>query len=500
MDLDHQNNEGHIVMLPFMAHGHLNPFLALAKQILKTTTNNFKITIATTPLNIQYLKSSIIANQQQQNLLELHLAELPFNCVQHDLPPNIENTENLPLSDVFKFIIATTMALENPFHSLISKITEEEGHPPLCIISDIFFGWVTNVAKSFGSKSIIFFTGSAFGVLAYTSILFHLPHRNTDSEEFWVPGFPQKFKFKRSHLHRQIRESDGNDAWSRFFVPQLQLSLKSDGWIGNTVEEIEPLGLDLLRKYIQIPVWCVGPLLQPLAHKGKESGIAIEECIEWLNVKDQSSVLYISFGSQNTISASQMMALAEGLEQSERSFIWVIRPPFGFDINGEFNAHEWLPKGFEERIKNTQKGLLVHQWGPQMKILSHKSIAAFLSHCGWNSVLESLSYGVPIIGWPLAAEQAHNAKMLEEELGVGVILTATVESVVSGEEVKNVIEMVLNQESVKGKEMKVKAKEIEVLMREAKTHDGEVVKGSSLKAIDDFGKAILQNPKLHGKF
>ncbi|MED6168333.1 hypothetical protein PIB30_010663 [Stylosanthes scabra] len=483
MDLDHHNNKGHIVMLPFMAHGHLNPFLALAKQILKTTTNNFKITIATTPLNIQYLKSSIIANQeqqQQQNLLELHLAELPFNCVQHDLPPNIESTENLPLSDVFKFIIATTMALENPFHSLISKITEEEGHPPLCIISDIFFGWVTNVAKSFGSKSIIFFTGSAFGVLAYTSILFHLPHRSTDSEEFSVPGFPEKFKFKRSHLHRQIRESDGNDSWSRFFVPQLQLSLKSDGWIGNTVEEVEPLGLDLLRKYIQIPVWCVGPLLQPLAHKG-------------------SKFFYISFGSQNTISASQMMALAEGLEQCGRSFIWVLRPALGSDINGEFNADKWLPKGFEERMKITQKGLLVHQWGPQMKILSHKSIAAFLSHCGWNSVLESLSYGVPIIGWPLAAEQAHNAKMLDEELGVSVMVTATVESEISGEEVKNVIEMVMDEESVKGKEMKVKAKEIEVVMREATTHDGEV-KGSSLKAIDDFGKAILPNPKLKGKF
>ena len=171
-------------------------------------------------------------------------------------------------------------------------------------------------------------------------------------------------------MHRYLIEADGSDTFSKFLLPQIALSLKSDEWICNTVEEIEPLGLQLLRKYIELPAWSVGTLLQPVAlkgskhHAGKEPGIALEACIEWLNLKDQNSVLYISFGSQNTISASQMMALAEGLEESGKPFVWVIRPPFGFDMNGEFNV-ERLLKGFEKRMRNSQRGLLVHKWGSQ---------------------------------------------------------------------------------------------------------------------------------------
>ncbi|KAG5109554.1 hypothetical protein JHK82_038777 [Glycine max] len=257
----------------------------------------------------------------------------------------------------------------------------------------------------------------------------NLPHRKTDSDEFHVPGFPQNYKFHRTQLHKFLRAADGTDEWSQFFIPQTALSMKSDGWICNTVEEIEPLGLHLLRNYLQLPVCPVGPLLPPASlsgskHRaGKEPGIALEA---WL-------------------------------EESGRSFIWVIWPPFGFDINGEFIA-EWLPKG----------------------------------HCGWNSVLESLSCGVPMIGWPLAAEQAYNVKMLVEEMGVAVELTRTVETVISGEQVKKVIEIVMEQEG-KGKEMKEKANEIAAHLREAITEKGKE-KGSLVRAMDDLVRTIL-SPK-----
>lgn len=482
--------KGHIVMTPFMAHGHLIPFLALARKIQETTSSTFTITIATTPLNIQYLKSAISTTFSD---ISIHLADLPFNHSQYGLPPNIENTEKLPLADVIKLFHAST-SLEAPLSSLISNITEQEGHPPVCVISDVFLGWVTNVAKSLGSRTITFTTCGAYGTLAYISVWSNLPHRKTDSDEFWTPGFPQNYRFHRTQLHKYLRAADGTDGWSKFFPPQIAFSMKSDGWICNTVEEIEILGLQLLKNYLQLPVWCVGPLLPPKGSNskyraGKESGIALEECIEWLDLKDENSVLYISFGSQNTVSASQMMALAEGLEESGIFFIWVIRPPFGFDINAEFKA-EWLPEGFEERMKLSKRGLLVHKWGPQLEILSHKSTGAFLSHCGWNSVLESLSQGVPIISWPLAAEQAYNAKMLVEEMCVCVELTRTVESVISKDDVKKVIKIVMDQEG-KGKEMKEKANQIAVYMREATIERGEE-KGSSLRAIDGFVRTILQ--------
>ena len=143
-------------------------------------------------------------------------------------------------------------------------------------------------------------------------------------------------------------------------------------------------------------------------------------------------------------------------------------------------------------MRGTKRGILVHKWGLQLEILSHTSTGAFLSHCGWNSVLESLSCGVPMIGWPLAAEQAYNVKMLVEEMGVAVELTRTVETVISGEQVKKVIEIVMEQEG-KGKEMKEKANEIAAHLREAITEKGKE-KGSLVRAMDDLVRTIL-SPK-----
>jgi len=478
---------GHIVMIPFMAHGHMIPFLQLARQIQHKTT--FNITIANTPLNVQYLRSALSSTSPHQ----IRLAELHFNSTQHGLPPNTENTEKLPLNDIGK-LFRSSRSLEAPLRSLISQITEEEGHTPLCLISDVFLGWVNKVATSLGIRNLCFTTCGAYGTLAYISIWSNLPHRKTDSDEFWVPGFPQNYRFHRTQLHKFLRMADGTDEWSQFFIPQIALSMKSEGWICNTVEEMEPLGLQLLRKYVQRPVWNVGPLLPPAALKGskhragKESGIALEACMEWLDLKDENSVVYVSFGSQNTISASQMMALAKGLESSGRSFVWVIRPPIGFNMNGDFRE-EWLPKGFEERMRDTKRGLLVHKWGPQLEILSHKSTGVFLSHCGWNSVLESLGHGVPMIGWPLAAEQAYNVKMLVEEMGVAVELTRTMETFITGDQVKKVIDIVMDQEG-EGKKMREKANEIAAHMRDATTEKGEE-KGSSVRAMDDLVRTIL---------
>jgi hypothetical protein len=122
------------------------------------------------------------------------------------------------------------------------------------------------------------------------------------------------------------------------------------------------------------------------------------------------SVLYVSFGSQNSITSGQTRELALGLEASGRPFLWVVRPPLEFDAKDGFNP-EWLPAGFEARAR---MGLLVRGWAPQEQVLAHPSSGAFLSHCGWNSVLKSLSRGVPLLGWPLGAEQFFKAKLVAE--------------------------------------------------------------------------------------
>ncbi|KAI3962637.1 hypothetical protein MKW92_041817 [Papaver armeniacum] len=165
-----------------------------------------------------------------------------------------------------------------------------------------------------------------------------------------------------------------------------------------------------------------------------------------------------------------MRELALGLEKSGKCFIWVLRPPSEFDIESEFKW-EWLPEGFVERMKKSQKGLLVKKWAPQLEILCHESTGAFLSHCGWNSVLESLSQGVPIIGWPLEVEQCYNSKMMEEEMGVCAELAR--KDVMDGN---------------KGEEMRKKAMVIAEKIRGAMREDigDDHSKGSSVRSVDDF--------------
>ncbi|XP_022873726.1 UDP-glycosyltransferase 92A1-like [Olea europaea var. sylvestris] len=493
------SSQEHIVLLPFMAQGHLIPFLGLAKQIQQRF--GFTITIASTPLNVTYLKSTIAKASTVTS--QIHLAELPFNSTDHGLPPNTENTEALPLTQIVNLFHSST-ALEAPFRSLVNEITVKDGQPPLCIISDFFMGWATDVAKSCGTVNVSFTTGGAYGTAAYMSLWQHLPHRSTGEDEFCLPGFPNSSRFHVSQLHQYLRDADGTDPWSRFFQPQISLSLGSFGWLCNTVEEIEPLGLDVLKKNKRLPIWCIGPLIPPRMlstesssasgsriigrHAGVEPGVSPDRCLEWLDMHSEQSVLYISFGSQNTIGPSQMMALATGLEDSKKPFIWAIRPPVGNNIRGEFKP-EWLPQGFEEEMAKTKQGLLVHKWAPQLEILCHKSIGAFISHCGWNSIMESLSQGVPIIGWPLAAEQGYNSKMLMEEMGVSIELTRGLQSIITKDDVKRVINIVMDRGG-KGKEMKKKAAEIGELIRASVKEDGSF-KGSSIKAMDDFVSALL---------
>ncbi|PRQ38017.1 putative UDP-glucuronosyl/UDP-glucosyltransferase [Rosa chinensis] len=474
-------DEEHIVMLPFLAQGHLIPFLALAKQIQQRT--GFTITIATTPLNAQYLRSP------QPNSI-IQVAELPFRSEDYGLPPNTENSENIPL-DLSGTLLTASQHLEAPTRRLVSDITEKEGKPPLCLISDVFFGWAVNVAKSSGTVNVAITTAGAYGTTASMSMWQHLPHCSvsSDDEEFNIPGFPVRCRLTPSHLHQFLRAADGTDSWSRFFRTQISLSMKSFGWMCNTVEEIEPFGLKVLRNYIKLPVWSIlASNISSKKYSSKKWGISAEKCTEWLDSHSADSVVYISFGSQNTISASQMMELAKGLEKSGKPFVWVIRPPVGHDMKGEFRS-EWLPERFEERMREMKQGLLVHNWAPQLAILSHVATRAFVSHCGWNSVLESLSRGVPIIGWPLAAEQPYNSKMLAEEMGVSVELTRGVNSNVEAEEVRRVIEFVVD-ESGEGGEMRRRAGEIMEKIRGAVREDGEA-KGSSVKAMDDFVTELL---------
>ncbi|XP_059668873.1 UDP-glycosyltransferase 92A1-like [Cornus florida] len=469
-----------VVLFPFMAQGHIIPFLALA---LKIEQRGYNITFISTPLNIKKLRSSLPPNSS------IRLLEIPFNSSDHGLPPNAENTDVLPYNLMHTFVEAT-LSLKPSLRKLLHDlIHEQDGVPPLCIMVDLIFAWSADIAHEFGVFHAIYNGLTAFGTACYYSIWLNLPHRHTNSHEFSLPDFPEAGKLHVSQLSEHMPEADGPDPVSVFQHKNLPLWLNSDAIVFNTIEELEMKGLTYFRRKIGRPVYSVGPLLLPGENRGKEAEITPDQCIKWLDTKPPTSVLYVSFGSQNTISASQMINLAKALEASEKNFIWVVRPPFGFDINGEFEAEKWLPEGFVQRVEEQKRGLIVARWAPQVEILSHKSVAAFLTQCGWSSALEALNHGVPLMGWPMATEQFYNAKFLVEEVGVCVEVARGTRYEIKHEDIVEKIELVMGEEE-KGKEIRRKACEFKKMMKDS-IRDEEGFKGSSVKGMDEFFNAAL---------
>lgn len=484
----------HVVMFPFMAQGHIIPFLELARLLAKRT--GFTITIVNTPLNIKRLRPEIDSTGDG---LDIRLAELPFSAADHGLPPQTENTDSLPYHLIIRLMEASDH-LEPHFESLISRISQEDGgRLPLCIISDMFLGWTLDVGNRLGIPRIQFCTCGAYGTSVYYSLWTHLPHKHTHADEFVLPDMPH-VTLQRSQLPPVLKMATGSESWCLFMNRQISRNVRSWGSICNTFEDLENSSLQHMRKSTGRPVWAVGPILPSsllslspsntmvdsnFLERGKQAEVkSARECLQWLDSQAPSTVLYVSFGSQNCISLSNMRALALGLESSRQPFIWVVRPPLEAPLNSEFLT-EFLPEGFEERVKEKKAGLLIRKWAPQLLILSHPSTGGFLSHCGWNSVLESLSRGVPIIGWPMAADQFANSKLLEEEVGVCIEMWRGKEGELKRETVERRVRMLMKEEN--GNRVRQRAREMSDAALKAVSEDKDGgKKGSSVCAVDDM--------------
>ncbi|KAL8031244.1 hypothetical protein ABFX02_13G012100 [Erythranthe guttata] len=209
------------------------------------------------------------------------------------------------------------------------------------------------------------------------------------------------------------------------FLGLMRKSRQAKGFIVNTFLELEPHAIlsftDEKDEKIP-PVYPVGPLITTQEREIDGDHKKYDEIIGWLDEQPDSSVVFLCFGSSGYFEGfDQVKEIAMALERSGRAFLRALRKPYVKEFlgyPGEYeDPREVLPEGFLERTVGIGR---VIGWAPQTAILSHRAVGGFVSHCGWNSVLESVSCGVPIAAWPLAVEQQANAFQLVEEIGVGV--------------------------------------------------------------------------------
>ncbi|XP_050901594.1 scopoletin glucosyltransferase [Lathyrus oleraceus] len=410
--MDNRCNPLHMFFFPFMGHGHMIPSIDMAKLF---ASKGVKSTIVTTPLNKPTISKAIQHFKNHSN--NIHIQTINFPSVEVGLPEGCENVDLIPSPLHAPAFFKATRLMQEPFEELLLQ------QQPHVIVADMFFPWATDSAAKFGIPRIVFHGTSLFSLCTSHCLKKHEPYKNvsSDTEQFLIPDLPGNIKMTILQMPSLVTKDDPvSQGLARLFREIWESDEKSYGVIVNSFYELEGVYAHFYSEVVGIKNWHIGPLSvhnrddkeeEITSYRGKEAAVDKHECLKWLDTKEINSVVYLCFGSTTLFLDSQLREIAIGLEASAKDFIWVVR-------RKKEEVEEWLPEGFEERMEG--KGLIIRGWSPQTLILEHEAIGAFVTHCGWNSILEGVCAGVPMITWPVAAEQFYNEKLVTEVLKIGV--------------------------------------------------------------------------------
>ncbi|KAI3452409.1 hypothetical protein Pfo_009074 [Paulownia fortunei] len=468
-------SKSHIVLFPFMSKGHTIPLLHLARLLLD---RGVVITIFTTPANHSFISESLLGSA------DVSIVDLLFPENIPGIPQGIESTDKLPSMSLFISFVNGIKLMQPLFEEALQNIHSQVS----CIVSDGFLHWTLQSASRFGIPRLCFYGMNYYAMALSRDALGNglLSLHESDDEPFTVAGFPS-IKLTRNDFDDPFDKRDPRGPHFDFIIEVATATTNSYGVLVNSFYELEQPYADYWNLKCQPKAWSIGPLC--LA-KQPEVGLSPCHKPKWMHWLDQKlaqgcPVLYVAFGSQAKISPTQLREIALGLEEANTSFLWVVR-----------TRKVELNDGFEEKVR--ERGIIVNEWVDQREILEHPIVQGFLSHCGWNSVLEGICAAVPILAWPMMAEQYLNAKFVAEEIKVGLRVSTvdgSTKGFVSGKSLKNtVIELM---EGEKGKELREKVKEVAEAASKA-VADG----GSSWHALNHLIKEThrqkgINNSKLN---
>ncbi|OIT02087.1 udp-glycosyltransferase 73c2 [Nicotiana attenuata] len=441
--------ELNFVLIPLLSASRIIPMVDIAKLLAQ---RGVTVTLVLTPLNAAPF-TAVIDRAMGSGLL-IRVLELQFPAKEAGLPEGCESLNLLPsMAFVRNFYNATDM-LQNEAENLL----EEMKPKPSCIISDTLIAWTADTADKFQIPRILFDGMSCFSqVCLHNLYIMKDQNKIPDSGSFVIPDLPDKIEVTKAQLPAAFHPGTISIQDIRDKIRAAET--RSYGVVINTFEELETENIKM---------------------RGNKASFDKEESLtKWLDSWQPESIVYACLGSLGRIPVVQFVELALGLEASGYPFILVIKAG-----EGQEPIEDLISKnGFEERTK--ERGLLIRGWAPQVLILSHPAIGGFLTHCGWNSTLEGISAGVPMITWPLLSEQFLNERFIVHVLKTGVSVgcqevvhfgeEGKFEAQVSKEEVTKAIKTVMDKEK-EGKESRKRAREL-----------GEMAK----RAVESAGSSYL---------
>ncbi|KAK3423549.1 hypothetical protein EUGRSUZ_F00351 [Eucalyptus grandis] len=428
----------HAVCIPYPAQGHINPMLNLAKLLHH---RGFHVTF----VNTEYNHSRLLRSRGPSSLNGL--PSFQFRTIPDGLPPSdADATQDVPA-----LCQSTQKSCLPYFRDLLERLNEESarsGSPPVsCVVSDGVMSFTLDAAEAVSVPEVLFWTTSLCGFMGYVQYrslidrglaplkdASYLTNGYLDTVVDWIPGMTN---IRLRDLPSFIRTTDPDDPMVDFCLVETERAKRASAIV-----------LDALKAMLP-PIYTLGPLhllteqLPSNDTRSIGSNLWKEDqgCLEWLDSKSPSSVVYVNFGSVTVMSPTQLVEFAWGLANSGRTFLWVIRPDL-------------------------------------------VAIGGFLTHSGWNSTIESITAGVPVVCWPFFAEQQMNCRYSCQEWGIGMEIDGDVKR----DEVERQVRELMEGE--RGKEMKRKAMEWKEMAREATRPSG-----SSCLNLDEVIDKVLLSPR-----
>ncbi|KAL2487371.1 UDP-glycosyltransferase 86A1 [Abeliophyllum distichum] len=473
----------HALLFPYPLQGHVIPFVHLATKL---ALNGFTITFVNTESIHQQISKAAgldlgatgdgdadIFSEARKSGLDIRYATI---------------TDGFPLG--FDRSLHHDQFFEGILHVFPAYVDDFVGNlvrsdPTInCFIADTFFVWTSMIANKYNLVNISFFTEPALVLTLYYHIdlLRQNGHFATaDNRRDAIDYIPGVKSIMPSDLMSYLHATDNiSTPIHRIIYKSFDDVKKGDFIIINTVQELEEDTISGIQQ--QQPIYAIGPIFPPGFTKSNISTSlwAESDCTQWLDTKPHGSVLYVSFGSYAHTSKHEISEIANGLLLSGVNFIWVLRPDIVSSDESDF-----LPVGFEESVKG--RGRIV-SWCCQIAVISHPAIGGFLTHCGWNSILESIWCSVPLLCYPLLTDQFTNRKLIVDDLRVGINLCDDKKSVNKKEVSENINRLMKAKASSEIREQVKKVKKV--------LEDGMGKNGSSarnfMQLIEDLKAKIAE--------
>ncbi|KAF8780669.1 hypothetical protein HU200_001272 [Digitaria exilis] len=412
----------HAVMIPYPAQGHVTPMLQLAKLL---HSRGFHVTFVNNEFN----------HRRHLRARGPHALDgapgFRFATIDDGLPrSDADATQDVPA------LCHSTMTTCLPrFKDLLATLDADPDRPRVtCVVANSTMTFALRAARELGLRCATFWTASACGFVTYYHYR-HLVDRGLvplrdasqlsngyldDTVVDWVPGAPRDLRLH--DFPSFVRTTDPDDVMLNFFIHETAGMSQASAVVINTFDELDAPLLDVMAKLLP-PIYTVGPLPltvrnnvpvdSPVAAIGSNLWKEQDAPLRWLDGRPPRSVVYVNFGSITVMSAEQLAEFAWGLANTGYPFLWNVRPDL---VKGD-GADGGLPPEFLSYVEGRS---MLSTWCPQAAVLEHEAVGVFLAHSGWNSTLESICGGVPMVCWPFFAEQQTNCRYKCTEWGIGM--------------------------------------------------------------------------------